>query len=179
MTHAAFALHAWTNFYVMTGSSAAALTGLVFVVIALGAQIERVRQTPEGISTFGTPTVLHFCAALFVSAVLAAPWHSLVPAAILAGLAGLYGIVHISRVMHRSTRLTVYKPDLEDWTWYTVLPLVAYATILGGAVALSSHPHGALFALAGGIVLLLFIGIRNAWDTVTFLVVGGPHKPGA
>jgi hypothetical protein len=59
------------------------------------------------------------------------------------------------------------------------LPLIAYGTTLGGAVALSSRPHGALFALAGGIVQLLFIGIRDAWDTVTFLVVGGPHKPGA
>jgi len=31
----------------------------------------------------------------------------------------------------------------------------------------------ALFALAGGALLLIFIGIRNAWDIVTFIAIGG------
>ncbi|MBV8117920.1 MAG: hypothetical protein JOZ01_08060, partial [Candidatus Eremiobacteraeota bacterium] len=67
----------WGSFYVMTGSSAAALTGLMFVVITLVMGTQRLTQSRDGVSTFSTPTVVHFCSALFVSALLAAPWHAL------------------------------------------------------------------------------------------------------
>jgi hypothetical protein len=54
-------LGAWESFYVIVGSSAAALTGLQFVVIVLGAEVNAL-----GLPTtraFGTPTIVHFCAA--------------------------------------------------------------------------------------------------------------------
>src|SRR6185436_2554990 len=68
---------AWESFYVIVGSSAAALTGLQFVVIALIAE-SRNRATSSDIAAFGSPTVVHFCVALFVSATLSAPWESLI-----------------------------------------------------------------------------------------------------
>lgn len=167
----------WSNFYVMTGSSAAALTGLMFVVITLVNRVERSQRNQDGIATFSTPTVMHFCAALFVSAVLNAPWRSLIQAAVLIGLAGLYGVVYILRVMHRTKSLTAYVPDLEDWTFYTMLPFIAYGAIFAGAIALPAVPVQALFALAGAVVLLIFTGIRNAWDIVTYIAIGGPNQP--
>jgi hypothetical protein len=156
----------------MTGSSAAALTGLMFVVITLVTGTELVRKNPDGIATFSTPTVMHFCAAFLVSAILAAPWHSRVHPAVLVGLVGLAGIVYILHVTYRAKRLTVYNPDLEDWTWYNVLPFVAYGAVFAGAILLGRLPVEAMFAVAGGVVLLIFIGIRNAWDIVTFLAIG-------
>ena len=54
------ALREWESFYVIVGSSGAALTGLQFVVMALIAEIER-PSTGREISAFGTPTVIHFC----------------------------------------------------------------------------------------------------------------------
>ena len=167
----------WSNFYIMTGSAAASLTGLMFVVITLVTGAERLRKSPDGISTFSTPTVAHFGAALYASAVLSAPWRSLVYPATLLGLTGLFGVVYVSRMVSRTKRLSTYSPDIEDWTWYTVLPIVAYGAILAGAIMLSAIAAGALFALAGGVVLLIFIGIRNAWDIVTYIAVGGADEP--
>jgi len=43
----------WSNYYVITGSSAAALTGLMFVVITLVASVERLRRAPDGIAHRG------------------------------------------------------------------------------------------------------------------------------
>lgn len=163
----------WSNFYITTGSAAAALTGLMFVVITLVTGIERFRRAPDGISTFSTPTVVHFCAALLVSALLSAPWHSLVQPAVVLGIAGLYGIAYVYRLMHRARRLSTYSPDFEDWMWYTVLPFTAYGALLGGAIMLFATPVEALFALAGGVLLLIFVGIRNAWDIVTFIAIRG------
>ncbi|HEY2474748.1 MAG TPA: hypothetical protein VGI19_08080 [Candidatus Cybelea sp.] len=167
----------WTSFYIVTGSSAAALTGLMFVVITLVMGTERVRRNPDGTATFSTPTVFHFCAALFVSAVLIAPWHSFLYPGIVIGLGSLYALFYIGRVALRSKRFTEYTPDFDDWTWYSVLPFVAYIAILIGSIGLEISPHQALFALAFGVLLLVLIGIRNAWDVVTFLAIGGPEGP--
>jgi hypothetical protein len=164
-------LTAWSNFYVMTGSAAAGLTGLMFVVITLVTRAERAEDTHAGISAFSTPTVMHFAAALLISAVLIAPWRSLVHPGVVVALIGLYGVVYILRVMHRTRRLTLYTADLEDWTWYTILPFVAYGAISAGAIALAAAPVQALFILAGGVVLLIFISIRNAWDIVTYIAI--------
>ena len=159
----------------MAGSSAAALTGLMFVVITLVTRSERAEDTHAGISTYSTPTVMHFAAALLVSAVLSAPWRSLVHPGVVVALIGLYGVAYILRVMHRTRRLTVYTADLEDWTWYTILPFVAYGAISAGAIALATAASvQALFIVAGGVVLLVFIGIRNAWDIVTYIAIKRP-----
>ena len=176
---ASSALAAWSNFYVIAGSSAGALTGLMFVVITLVMGLERSRRSPDGIATFSTPTVLHFCVALFVSVVLAAPWHSLARAATLIGLTGLYGVVYVLNVLRRTRRLTIYVPEAEDWIWYTILPLIAYVTIVASAMLLVTVPEQVLFALAGAVVLLIFIGIHNAWDIVTYIAIGGLGEPEA
>jgi|SRR5580704_11014428 hypothetical protein len=170
-------LAAWSSFYVMIGSSAAALTGLMFVVITLVTRAEQMGRTEDGVATFSTPTVIHFSEALLVAAILSVPWQSVLAPAVLVGLAGLYGIAHIVRVTLRTRALTVYTPDFEDWIWYIVLPLIAYATTLCGAIGLLVSPAGALFAIAGGVLLLVFIGIHNAWDVVTFLVIRGGPPP--
>jgi len=165
-------LGAWSNFYIMTGSSAAALTGLMFIVITLVMGSERLRKSPDGIGTYSTPTVVHFCAALLVSAILSAPWRSLAHLGILLALSGIAGVVYVLRVAQRARRQANYRPDAEDWTWYTILPLLAYVAIFAGAIALPADPVVALFAIGGGAMLLIFIGIRNAWDIVTFIAIG-------
>lgn len=154
----------------MTGSSAAALTGLMFVVITLLTGRERTTETAiAGIAAFSTPTVMHFASSLLVSAVLTAPWHSLVPAGAAVALIGLAGVGYILRVAHRTWRLTMYRADLEDWVWYSVLPFISYGGIAAGAIILAAVPARAFFLVAGGVLLLLFTGIRNAWDVVTYI----------
>ncbi|HEY9084417.1 MAG TPA: hypothetical protein VIN40_00540 [Candidatus Tyrphobacter sp.] len=176
MTETASALTAWSSFYVMIGSAAAALTGLMFVVITLVNRVERTQNAPDGIATFSTPTVAHFSVALLVSAILSAPWHAMVYPAVLLGLIGLCGVAYLLRLLPRTKRLSSYSPDVEDWIWYSILPLIAGGAILVGAIMLFAKPVQGLFAIAGGVVLLIFIGIRNAWDVVTYITIG-PGKP--
>jgi hypothetical protein len=167
----------WSNFYIMTGSSAAALTGLMFIVITLVMGEERLRRSPDGISAFSTPTVVHLCAAFLFSAALSAPWHTLAAPATLLGIAGLYGVVFVVRVTLRSRRLNFYTPDAEDWACYSILPFFAYAAVLGGAIALPIAPVEAMFAFAAADVLLIVIGIHNAWDIVTYIAVQRSDPP--
>ena len=161
----------WANFYVITGSSAAALTGLMFVVVTLVAG-GRSQTSREGFSVFSTPTVVHFCAAFLVSTVMSAPWRSLAQPAIILAIAGGIGVVYSIRVLYRIRKTQVdYNPDIEDWTWYIVLPALAYLTVAVSAFYILSQATNALFALAGATLLIIFIGIHNAWDVVTYLAI--------
>src|SRR2546428_8887500 len=83
-------LSPWESFYVIVGSSAGALTGLQFVVIARIAEAEAAASMLE-VRAFGTPTVVHFCAVLFISAVLSAPWHTLAGAGLVLDACGAAG----------------------------------------------------------------------------------------
>ena len=165
-------LATWQNFYTIIGSAAATLTGLMFVVVTLIAQVRvRVSSPSEAFATFNTPNVFHFGAALLVAAILSAPWPALWNAGLLLGLSGLGGMIYVVIVLRRARRQTDYQPVLEDWLWHTVFPLVSYTALLVAAMVLLGHPAPALFVIAAGTVLLLFIGIHNAWDNVTYIAL--------
>jgi hypothetical protein len=164
------ALKAWESFYVIAGSSAGALIGLQFVVITLVAE-SRLAGTGQEISAFGTPTILHFGAVLLISAIVSAPWPTLVLPSVALGLIGVGGLVYAVMVLVKARRSTGYSMVVEDWIWHIILPVVAYAVLTAGSVWLQPHPLRSLFGIGGAALLLLFIGIHNAWDTTTWVVM--------
>jgi hypothetical protein len=168
-------LTAWENFYVIVGSSAAGLIGLQFVVIALITET-RTPSTIREIDAFATPTIMHFGASLLLSAILSAPWRALENTRVVLSTCGFVGLLYLALVIRRIRRQTTYQLVTEDWIWHVTLPLVAYVTLLAGAVELVPAPHESLFAIAATALLLLFIGIHNAWDTVTYVALDRPQS---
>jgi hypothetical protein len=162
-------LTAWANFYAIVGASAASLTGLMFVVVTLIPDAGSGR-TGESVSAFGTPTVVHFCAALLVSVIMCAPWPAAPDASLAVGLTGALGLGYVAVVLRRARRQSEYQPVFEDWLWHTLLPFAGYAALVIASFVLTRRP-GALFIFGASTVLLLFIGIHNAWDTVTYLAL--------
>jgi hypothetical protein len=164
------ALDGWENFYVIVGSSAGALIGLQFVVITLIADIPIAGSDPQAAGAFTTPSVIHFGVVLLLSAIVSAPWNGIGMVAILWGVVGLCGLAYTVVVARRLGVQTAYKPVLEDWLFHVLLPLAAYAALAVSACAAHSLERPALFLVAAAALLLLFIGIHNAWDIVTYHV---------
>ena len=164
------ALVGWENFYVIVGSSAGALIGLQVVVITLISETPIAQGLAQASSAFGTPTIVRFGAVLLLSALLSAPWHGIATAAVLWGLVGLGGIVYEIIVARRMRLQTLYTPVFEDWLFHVLLPFAAYATLAISAFAARPHLRDALFGVAAAALLLLFVGIHNAWDAVTYHV---------
>ena len=124
-------------------------------------------------AAFSTPTIVDFGTVLLLSAILSAPWHGIISAAVAWGLVGL------------ASRRFVYARDsppyagadpvparirrlvFEDSLCHVVLP-AAYAALAVSAYATQSHAYEALFGVAAAASLLLFCGIHNAWDAVTY-----------
>ena len=162
------ALAGWTNFYVIVGSSAGALIGLQFVVLTLISELQAGRGMAEGARAFSTPTIVHFAAVLLLSAGLNAPWQGVSGAAVFCALVGVAGTVYAVMVARRMRAQTAYRPEFEDWLFHAVLPLAAYATLAVSGYEIRSRLHEALFAIAAAALVLLFSGIHNAWDAVTY-----------
>jgi len=166
----------WESFYVIVGSAAAALTGLQFVVMTLAAD-SPIRS--DTIDAFGTPTIVHFCSALLVSATITAPWPGTTGAAVVLGAMAACGIGYAALVTRRARSQHDYEPVLEDWIWHMALPFAGYALLFAGAVMVPRDTSRALFAVAAAALLLLFIGIHNSWDTVTYLVIARSERRSA
>jgi len=139
-------LSEWETFYVITGSAAAALTGLMFVVIAL--RTEAIVEGAEGGVRAWRPSR---CA-------------SAVPRS--------RGLALSTWVVVQARRQSSYTPVLSDWIWHVAMPLVAYATAAAAAGVLLRWPAAALDMVAAAALLLLFIGIRNAWDAAVWIAAG-------
>ncbi len=171
-------LAAWSNFYVIVGSSAGALIGLQFVVLTLIANVPIARgEARQAGSAFSTPSVVHFGAVLLLSAVLSAPWQGIGVVALLWGVMGFIGASYSLVVSRRLRRQKVYRPVFEDWLFHTILPLVAYVMLAVSACLSYASTVPALFIVSASALVLLFVGIHNAWDAVTYHVFTRKSQP--
>ncbi len=162
----------WQNFYVVIGSAAATLTGLMFVATTLYGWVRiPVSAARAGLEAFATPTLVHFAIALLVATILSAPWQALWQAGLLVSLAGLGGVTLVVIAIRWERRQAEYRSKLADWLWYRALPLTAYIALIVAGIVLPGRPAPALFIIGAAAVLLLMIGIRNAWDSVTYLAI--------
>jgi len=84
---------------------------------------------------------------------------------------GVAGVIYTSLVTHHAKTQEDYKPVFEDWLWHSILPLASYITLTAAAIEMTRAPVPALFACAIAPLVLVFIGIHNAWDTVTYLAM--------
>ena len=164
----------WENFYVIVGSSAGALIGLQFVVMTLVA--ERLMPAAETTDAFATPSVIHFGVVLLLSALVSAPWSGIGAVALLWGLVGLSGIVYTIVVARRLRTQSQYTPVFEDWLCHVHLPFAAYAILVGSAFAARSYSRTVLFCVGAAALLLLFVGIHNAWDAATYVIAQGRRE---
>jgi hypothetical protein len=159
----------WESFYLIVGGAAGALIGVQFVVMTLIAENPPARVNEAG-PAFATPTIVHFSAALLLSGLVRIPWAGIAPVAALWGFVGLSGVVYSIIVARRMRRQTTYRPDLDDWLFYFVVPLMGYALLGMSALIAVSHTHEAFLGVAAAALLLLFVGIHNAWDAIAYHV---------
>jgi hypothetical protein len=170
-------LSQWQNFYMLIGTAAATLTGLMFVVTTLIAGVDAHLSTLNAaVSAFNTPTVVHFGTVLLLAGILSAPWQTFSSLSLPLGMVGLGMAFYSIIVLRRMRRVPQYQSTLEDWTWYMAFPLIATILLLIAAFVLPKNPVPALYIIGLAMMWLLLVGIRNAWDNVTFLAVERAHS---
>src|SRR2546426_5208337 len=163
--------HNWDSFYLLIGSAAGALLGLMFVVATLTAGIES-SEVSRGAQVYITPIVFHFAVVVFVSVVSAVPG---IPApavgvllAVCAASGFAYCIATTIRICGPGWQST---PHWSDKWFYGIVPAIVYIGLVVAALsAVWRTPDRAAYGIGAVMVALLLIGIRNAWDLATFIV---------
>ena len=163
------ALKDWHDFYVLAGTASATLIGLMFVAASIGARYFTAERE-AGLRAFLTPTVLHFSAVLVTGLLAASPRHGPLSLAVLLALEGVLGLAYTFRLQLHFRRRG-FTVDLEDRSWYLFAPLLGYFLILLTGLLVPQHLDVALPVLAFAMVLLLLLGIRNAWDMTVWVVI--------
>jgi hypothetical protein len=157
----------WQTFYQLTGSVAGELIGLLFIVATLAAG-RRSPRNQTGQKLFTTPTVVHLGTVVIVSALALAPGTDNNSASVLMVLGALAGVAYTAAVAI-SLRRNDNPTHWSDFWLYGAAPAAAYVALTAAAsAAVARAPHAAYYV---GLVLLLLLilGIRNAWDLVTWL----------
>ena len=162
------ALKEWHDFYVLVGTAGATLLALLFVAVSLG--VGFLTDEPHSAThTFMSPVVVHFTTVFFLSAVALCPWHQAKYFAALIGVTALIGAILSTYITVRVVRtdMTNY---LEDYLAYGLLPGLGYLALLAAAVSIYLERDFGLHALAGALLLLAIVNIRNAWDLTLTMV---------
>jgi hypothetical protein len=169
-------LQGWTNYFIMTGSSAATLVGLLFVVITLCASLA-VTPAARAVRAFLTPVLVHFGAVLTLSLILLVPWSSRVPLAIAIALHGIAGLVYAAIVTRLFGRLDFNPLTLRARLVYSGGPALANLALIAGAAGLYADRPFAGDAIAGAAALLLLLALVESWD-VTLWIIANREQPG-
>ena len=162
------ALERWHDFYLLVGTAGATLLALLFVAATLGAGFLTEDQT-AGTRTFMSPVVIHFASVFFLSAVALVPHHHAPFYAVIIGAAALAGagVASVITVQVMRTDMTTY---WQDYFAYGLWPAVAYLALLAAAALIYWRVEVGLDVLAGALLLLAVVNIRNAWDLTLAMV---------
>ena len=165
---AALPLERWHDFFVLVGTAGATLLALLFVAVSLGTGFLSDRDA-GATRAFFSPVVIHFTAVFFIAAVALIPSHR--PgffAAVIGMTAIVGGVVSLfATAQLLSHDWTKYK---QDHLAYGLLPTLAYVALLAAAAMIWQENEYALDVLAGGLLLLLVVNVRNAWDLTLSMV---------
>jgi hypothetical protein len=158
-------LEGWHEFYTLLGTAAAALVALLFVAASIGAGfLSADRGGPT--HTYTSPIVFHYTYVLFISMVALFPINTDWSLGATIGISALIAVAYSCTIFVRVMRGSAV--DLDDRLSYGASPLVAYAAALAAAVFVFERSKIGPPLLAGALILLLLINIRNAWDLTLF-----------
>ena len=167
--------HGWDSFYLLIGTTAGALIGLLFVVTTLTVDLERTRAQ-RGATIYMTPTVFHFAVVVTASAMALVPEIGAAPAGTVLGGYALAGLAAALSVTVRIARGSKVPGEAAHWTdiwYYGAGPSIVYLVLGAGALAAWTASERAPAIAGAALTALLLLGIRNAWDLVTWLAPKG------
>lgn len=165
----------WDEFYLLVGSAAAVLIGLIFVVISL--MQDRSRESVlGGARLYMGPIVLGVSFVLALSAAALTPGMTNEIFAAIAGVIAIWGLIRgvMSIVGIGKLGREVHWTDL--W-FYGLVQSAIYAALAVVAVAYWLELPWAAAALATVIVAELLLAIRNEWDLITWIAPRSGDEP--
>ncbi len=159
----------WSEFFLLLGSSAGALIGLLFVVATLSAE-KQAESNSRGIEVYATPTVFHLGVVLVLSAVVLAPGVLHVFIGLVTAACGGVGLAYMNWVVRQFVGAGPPQGCGRVDVWlYGWVPAAVYVVLVVTAIALALDLSMSPFGLGLATLALLLVAIYNAWDLAGWL----------
>jgi hypothetical protein len=170
MPSLADALGPWHDFYTLLGTASATMVGLLFVAASVGSGVfSGERRAP--LRVFLSASVINFSLILAVSLIVLAPLRNTPLAGVMIAACAMFGLTHSGLAWRDTLRDGLIKSiDLEDRTWYIMLPILGYLCLAASGVILASGLVLGCQTLAVSVGLLLAVGVHNAWDITVWII---------
>lgn len=169
----------WQSFYLLVGTAAATLIGLMFVAVTFGASLMTAESSPSA-RAWLNPPFAHFVTVLFVACVMASPATSALPisgALLVIPLSRALALVRVYRHM-REAHAKYSDLELSDWISGVALPLACYLALLATGAAFVRGYAAAFAGLAVVTVVILLLGVYGAWELLLWLAQTRLRKDG-
>lgn len=160
----------WHDFYLLTGTAAVTLVGLMFIAVTFGSRI----VTPETISmtrAFFYPIVSHFTQAFLLSCFALAPLQTATMLGLVAIFTAIFRLFAIYGVTRQVVKAHRMQGDIEvtDWLLDIVLPVGNYSLLIYAGFGLLHSGTSAYFCLAISVLGLIFLGLFSAWELLVWI----------
>jgi hypothetical protein len=163
----------WRDFYALLGTASATLVGLLFVAASIGASTFR-EEHRDPLGSFLTPTVVHFSVILFASILACVPSQSWRSLGGFLGAGALGGLAYSARIFYLIVVARRFKVDVGDRLFYAAIPMLGYVVLAVAATLLFLQSPLSADIGAAALLILLFAGIRNAWDMTVWTATKSP-----
>jgi hypothetical protein len=174
------ALQPWQDFFMLLGTAAATLTGLMFVALTFGSTL-LTRDTTQLARAFLDPIYRHFGQVLLTACVVMMPVLAPTFLAALLILVGVLRLINLRGVFRQYREAQRIHRDVEasDWTLQIAIPVVCHLGLVATGVAFAMHARGAIVSLAVVTLVVLGIGIQGAWDLVEWMALAVNERRGS
>ena len=153
----------WHEFYLMAGTAAVTLAGLLFVALSL--HLDRlVEESHEHLLALARVTLLSFTFVLMVSMFMLVPTHSRRQTAIqlgVMGIAGLWFTFRLTRAARHHDEAGFSRGQIRKRLMF---PAIGYILILLTAVGVSLGIPEMLFMMVGSMTMILGNAAGTSWE---------------
>src|SRR5262249_5402714 len=170
---AAELFHTWHDFYILVGTASATLVGLMFVSASIGSSVFS-EQSRFALQAFLRPTVGNFAAALVGCIGVMIPSQTWLSLGVMLAAGGGAGLIYAGRVWFYMFIRRSFHVDVIDRTFYATVPLLGYLLVLAAGILLLLGKRWSAEVTAAALVVLMFAGVRNAWDMTTWIMMRTP-----
>lgn len=159
----ALAIEGWHDFYIMIGTAAATLVGLLFVSLSLNVDVITHKENTD-LRLLASQTFSSFISALMFAVLFLIPQQ--VPLGLglpLLGIGG-YGLYHTLSQFQETRREQARQWGRSVVARRFALPLLCFAALVIIAVSVLLGGIDGLYWLVPVMILLILAASRNAWD---------------
>jgi hypothetical protein len=167
----------WQSFYLLSGTAAATLIGLMFVALTFGASIVDAKSADSS-RAFIDPPFYHFAYVLFTGCLFVFPTLTAraLGVAVLVMCAIRSAVLGVTFRRMRDAQRAYGDLELSDWMFGVVLPLVAYLAAAASGVGFVKGYSASFTGLAVATLLTLVVGVLVSWELMIWLVIVRARK---